>query len=426
MIGLRLRLASAVCALVVIIACGKTNSANHHEIGGSTGSGGGDSAIGGNGPGGGDNTTKMPGGNVTHGEQITIKHVGPWTLQGVEQGSETLTRLTETQLSERISTWSTDLRPSWIPGTEYVYNNSSSNHGGVVPSGGMLIDGYFVPAGTWVAQFYDLSASGVILSGDNSGTSSAFPGVMFRGCRMRGKYGAPGWFNQNGQSIGGIIWINYSDAGGDAQGAPPSNMCESIFESKGNGPNDRLYVIRSYLSVATTLVFLRNNGDAVIENYCRDVQDFGDPSKHLNGIGNSGGQSATLWLRNNIVLVQRSDSTQINDVIQMAADGGAYPGTGTNLDGSEGYTIKDNYLGGAAYVLQLGQDKSNTTPTSLKSVNVTGNKFTTSLYPKSGQSGVGYKGPMNWSVQGTWSNNVWADGANAGKTVSTDEVVPGP
>ncbi len=233
------------------------------------------------------------------------------------------------------------------------------------------------------------------------------------------------WFNQNGRSVGGIVWINYSDAGGDAQGAPPSNMCESIFESKGNGPNDRLYVIRSYLSVAT-LVFLRNSGDAAIENYCRDVQDFGDSSKHLNGIGNSGGQKATLWLRNNMVMVKRSDSTQLTDVIQMAADDGSYLGTGTNLDGSQGYTIKDNYLGGAAYVLQLGQDKSNTTTASLRSVNVTGNRFTTSLYPNSGQSGLGYKGPINWLVQGTWSNNSWADGANAAQTISSSAVADGP
>jgi hypothetical protein len=367
----------------------------------------------------------MPGGDVTHGDQLTVNHVGPWTLQGVAKGSEKLTALTATQLTERISTWPSDGRPSWIPATSYVYNDSVSNHGGVVPAGGLIIDGYFVPAGTWVAQFYDLSAAAVIISGNNSGTSAAFPGVMFRGCRMRGKYSAPGWFNQNGQSIGGVIWINYCDAGGDVQGAPPSNMCESIFESKGTGANDRLYVLRSYLSVATTLVFLRNSGDAVIENYCRDVQDFGDSSKHLNGIGNSGGQSATLWLRNNMVMVKRSDSTQLTDVIQMAADDGAYPGTGTNLDGSEGYTIKDNYLGGAAYVLQLGQDKSNTTTASVHSVNVTGNKFTTSLYPNSGQIGLGYKGPINWSVQGTWSNNSWADGANAGQIIPSSAVAPG-
>jgi hypothetical protein len=366
------------------------------------------------------------GGTITHGEQLTLADVGPWALQGVAKGSETLTTLNSTQCAERVSTWPSDGRPSWIPGTDYVYNNNPSNHGGVVPAGGMTIDGYFVPAGTWVAQFYNFSTD-IIISGSNSGTSAAWPGVLFRGCRMRGKYGAPGWFNQNGQATGGIIWITYSDAGGDVQGAPSTNMCESIFESKGMGSSDRLYVIRCHLSVATTLVFMRNSGDACIENYCRDVQDFGDSSKHLNGIGNSGGQTSTTWLRNNMVLVKRADSTQLTDVIQMAADDGQYLGTGTcALTGLTGYQIRDNYLGGAAYTLQLGQDKANTTTASLQNLNVVGNKFTTSLYANSGQNGLGYKGPINWGVQGTWSGNTWADGPNAGNTVASSAVAVGP
>lgn len=278
-----------------------------------------------------------------------------------------------------------------------------------------MIDGYTIPAGTWVAQFYDLSSGGVIISGDNSGTSAAWPGVVFRGCRMRGGWSAPGWFNQNGQSPGGIIWIMYSDAGGKTLNQ--SDYCESIFESKGMGSNDKLYCIRNYLSNASTLVFLRNSGDAAIENYCAAVSDYGDSSKHLNGISNSGGQTATLWLRNNMVLSQQAGSTQLTDVIQMAADDGAYLGTGTNFDGSTGYAITDNYLGGAQFTLQLGYDKANTI-TDVRNVHVTGNKFTTSLYPNSGSAGIAYKTPDFSNYGNTWLNNTWADGANAGQTIA--------
>lgn len=364
---------------------------------------------------------------LTHGDQLNLTgHVGPWALQQVAKGSETLTTLNTTQLAERVSTFSGDGRPSWISGSDYVYSNSPSNHGGVVPTGGMYIDGYLVPAGTWVAQFYDMSAREVIVSGDNSGTSAAWPGVVFRGCKMRGKYSAPGWVNQNGQSTGGKTWFMFCDSGGSVAGPPSSNMCESIFESKGNGPNDRMYVIRCYLSIATTLVFLRNNGDAAIENYCREVQDFGDNTKHLNGIGNSGNQSATMWLRNNMFMEQQAGSTQLTDVIQMAADDGQYLGLGTNYDGTTGYQIRDNYLAGAAFTLQLGQDKGNTTTADLQNLNVTGNKFSTLLYANSGQSGLGYKGPINWAIQGTWLNNTWADGANVGQTIASSAVAAGP
>lgn len=358
-------------------------------------------------------------GSVTHGQELTLNHVGPWTLQGVGKGSEALSALNITQLSERLSTWPSDGRPSWIPSAAYVYDNNPTNYGGIVPAGGMLIDGYMVPAGTWVVQFRDLSASGVIISGDNGGTSAAWPGVVFRGCRMRGGWTAPGWFNQNAQSPGGVIWILYCDAGGVSLAT--GDYCETIFESQSNDTrgNDHLYIIRSYLSNATTLAFGRNTGDAFIENYGEGVTDYGDSSKHLNGLANSGGQDATLWLRNHLIFPQESGSTMQNDVIQMAADGGAYMGTGTNaLDGNSlGYVIKDNYLGGANFVLQLGYDKANTVA-DVRNVQVTGNRFTTSLYATGGASGISYKNP-DFSLYGnTWSNNTWSDGPSTGQSIS--------
>lgn len=359
------------------------------------------------------------GDTITHGDQLTLNHVGPWSIQNVSKGSETLSTIDPS--GERVSNWPSWGRPSWIPAGDYVYNNSLTNYGGVVPSGGMTIDGYFVPAGTWVSQFRNFTG-GVYIEGDCTGDAAAFPGVMFRGCRMRGAYGAPGWFNQNGQSYGGTIWI----VGCDAGGADTTNMCESIFETQGRSIRDKMYVIRSYLTYATTLVFMRNSGDACIENWCDWVSDFGDSSKHLNGLANSGGQTSTLWLRNHAAIDRGTGSaTGLTDVFQMAADGGTYVGTGTNFDGSVGYAITDNYLGGAAYTLQLGYDKANTAA-DVRNVLVTGNKFTTTLFANSGSSGLGYKGPVWGSYGNTWSGNTWADGPNVGVTIPSSAVLQGP
>lgn len=359
----------------------------------------------------------VPGGTITHGEQLTLNHVGPWTLQGVTKGSETLSTLTSAQASERLSTWPSDGRPSWIPGTNYVYNNNPTNYGGIVPAGGMVIDGYNVPAGTWIVQFRNFNDN-IIISGDNTSTSPAFPGVLFRGCRMRGPWGAPGWFNQNGQSPGGTIWIMYADAGGKSTNT--NDYCESIFESQHNANyregRDKFYMIRSYVSNASTLIFMRNSGDGAIENYGESVLDFGDHTKHLNGFANGGGENATLWLRNHVVLAKNAASTEVNDVFQMAADGGAYMGTATNLDGSQGYVMKDNYIGGANFTLQLGYDKSNTI-TQVRNVKVTGNKVTTSLYANGGATGFSYKNPDFSNYGNTWSGNTWADGSKAGQTI---------
>jgi hypothetical protein len=351
---------------------------------------------------------------VTHGDQLTINHVGPWAIQGVSPGSETLTTLNPG--SERISTTVGWGRPSWIPGTPYVYNNDPANHGGVVPAGGLVIDGYTVAAGTWVVQFRNFT-SNVIVEGDADGIGTAFPGVMFRGCRMRGSWSAPGFINMNSLSPGGPIWLLHCDGGG--LGLASGNYCESIFESQGNEPqrDSNFFVIRCSLSRATTLTFLRMSGDAAIENFCREVTDFGT-TDHTNGIANGGGENGTLWLRNNMVLYTQTIATfNPNDVIQMAADGGPYMGTFTNvLTGEQGYVIRDNYLGGAAHTLQLGYDKANTV-SQVRNVKVTGNKITQQVATGGGISGLAYKTPDFTQYGNVWSGNTWADGPGAGGTI---------
>ncbi len=352
---------------------------------------------------------------IQHGADLALSDVGPWALQGVAKGQEKLQDLTTDERVSLASGWG---RPSWVPNKNYVYNNDPTNHGGIVPPGGMTIDGYFVPAGTWVAQFYNFK-SGVVVEGNVNGQFGSWPGILFRGNRMRGLWSAPGWMNENSVSNGGIVWITYSDAGGISTMRP--SITESIFESQGRG-SDKMYLIRNYLSIATTLAFLRGSGDAAIENYGETVIPYyNDTTYHMNGIANGGAETATLWLRNHLDFSpQPSDSPYFmpqNDVIQMAADNGAYPGTGTNLDGSVGYQIRDNYLAGAAHTLQLGVDKNNS-QSQVRNVVVTGNKFSTRWFSDSGSSGISYKNPLWGSYGNTWSNNLWADDYGSGSGLS--------
>lgn len=397
-----------------LVGCGSAKANSHGNSGGSAGTSAGGSAgfaAGGSANGGSAGTAGAPGA-ITNGSQLTINDVGPWALQGVPKGSEQLQTVNPTGRLSLYPSWG---RPSWIPGTAYVYNNNPDNHGGVVPAGGMKVDGYSVPGGTWVAQF-DNFTGGVIIEGNVNGQYGSWPGVLFRGDRMRGNWTAPGWFNENSVSNGGIIWVTYSDAGGTTALLP--NICESIFESQDNGGGDKFYAIRNYLSYASTLIFLRDSGDAAIENYGEGTVPYYDNSTyHLNGIANSGGQTATLWLRNHLDFSPQPGDSPYNypqnDVIQMAADGGGYPGTGTNSDGSTGYQIRDNYLAGAAYTLQLGVDKNNT-PADVRNVVVTGNKLSTEWFQNSGASGIAYKNPLWGSYGNVWSNNTWANDYGSG------------
>ena len=95
-------------------------------------------------------SAQWPNTGITHGSQLTRRWLG---MEHLEIATNQL-RATAVN-GERISTWPTDGLPSWIPNAPYVYNNDPNNHGGIVPAGGMLIDGFQVPAGTWVSQFND-------------------------------------------------------------------------------------------------------------------------------------------------------------------------------------------------------------------------------------------------------------------------------
>jgi hypothetical protein len=74
-------------------------------------------------------------------------------------------------------------------------------------------------------------------------------------------------------------------------------------------------------------------------------------------------------------------------------------------------TITNNLLAGGGYTVYGGGEKSSS-PSS--NVVVTGNLFSTMLFPAGGQYGT----LDNWSsANNTWSGNRWTDGPNAGKTI---------
>ena len=111
---------------------------------------------------------------VTHGDQLLVTDVGPWALQAVPKGSESLDTVTVPPRGY----WLISTADEWRPNQTYVYNNNPANKGGIVPAGGLTIDGYSVPAGTNVAQFRDLSGSDFSAQGQGGN-------YLFRGCRFR-------------------------------------------------------------------------------------------------------------------------------------------------------------------------------------------------------------------------------------------------
>jgi hypothetical protein len=368
---------------------------------------------------------------VTHGADLTVSNVGPWALQNVPQGSEVLLNVAGPVSHEDVVTTFPGFNapPSWMSSQPYVYNNHPSNHGGILAAD-TRIDGWLVPAGTWIAQFMDFGDQGLSIQGDAAGSGTAWPGVMFRGCRMRATPSlAPGFFNQNVQRNDGLTWFNFCDAGGLAAfpssqtpGAPQF-ACESVYQDQGLGPPDRTYMIRCYLSYAVTFIQAANSGDAMIECYMDNNILWFDPNGpnagyyHYNTYDIPGGQNCNLFLRNHMSLSPQPPGQPWYGPgtvsYQMAADGGTYLGTGTNIDGSTGFQARDNYLGGCVFTLHLGFDKGNT-QADITGVNFSGNKFTTYWFETIGSSDIAYHVCTFGSFGNTWTNNTYADDYGAG------------
>jgi hypothetical protein len=339
---------------------------------------------------------------VTHGSELTKSIVGPAAL-GVD-----VSRLRKTAVAgRRISTWPTDGLPRWIPTGPYEYNNDPSNYGGIVPEGGMTIDGFAVPGGTWVAQFNDFGDQAIIVAGSNGGRSSNLPGIVFRGSRWRGKSTAPGFLNIY-QGSNTNVWVLYCEAGGLGAGEDQSN--EVPLKLTDDTTNSVYY--RNYISYTSTAIQPGSPGPQIIENYIEKITLF-NPLLHLNGISVNGGQTNALILRNKVLLQNPDDAGRaINQTtaIGFFQDFGGYPGTGKNLDGSSGYLVKENYVGGGGYSIYAGGNRS---AGGILNMNLIGNQVTTQWWPRGGYWGpVAYE-PI-WGSNGNLkSNNTFAESGKA-------------
>lgn len=173
---------------------------------------------------------------------------------------------------------------------------------------------------------------------------------------------------------------------------------------------------------AQTAIQPGSTGPQIIENFIEKITYFyGDPGppgesggKHLNGISLNGGQTNALLLRNKVLLQSPDEAGHtINqtDCVYFKQEPGKFPGTGTNVDGSRGYLVKDNYLGGGGYVIYAGWDASYGTPTpgSLQNMQIVGNQITTQWWPNGGSGGPLAHEPT-WGTYGNVkSNNTFAE-----------------
>ena len=342
---------------------------------------------------------------VSHGEQLTLTHVG-YTALGVSSG-----QLTVPMVPGR-GYFRGDAPLEFVPNQAYVYNNDPSNKGGIVPAGGLVIDGYAVPAGTYVAQFREFTTD-FYVTGSNS--------FLFRGCRIRGDNRAPGYFNITAGWTG-RLFIGYCDMGG--LGAVDEQYNEIPIKISG-GTGGVIY--RNYLSYTTTGIQVNRNGYEVIENFIEKLTFYYGPgvppgestSKHLNGVAVNGGETCIRILRNRIV-VQNPDEAgkPINqtDCIAFFQDFGQFPGTGQNSDGTYGYQVKDNFLGGTGYCIYAGKNAGSSAD-SVHNMVITGNKITTAIYPNGGANGVVAAVPVWGTFGNVWGNNTWADGPNVGQNI---------
>ncbi len=355
---------------------------------------------------------------LTHGSQLTRALVGP---EGLGVSTSQLRRVTANWQTDRFGSWPGQALPSWVPNQPYVYNNDPNNHGGIVPAGGMKIDGFDVPAGAVVVQFNDFGASGTIVYGDSNGASPKYPGVVFRGCRWRGPGTAPGFINvyMNSRTK---IWMMHNDAGG----LGPADSQRNVVTFQVTDSSTDAVFYRNYISYTATGMVLNSTGPQVVENFVEKVTFYygeaGPPDEaggayHLNGIKFHGGHQNVLALRNK-VLLQNPDEAgrpvrQTEAIGFWQYIGDLAPGTGVNADGSIGYQVRDNFVAGGGYAFYGGQNPG-TAANTVQNMVFSGNRISTQWWPNGG-----YYGPMAaapaWGSYGNKAiNNTWADGPNAG------------
>lgn len=335
---------------------------------------------------------------ITHGDQLSVSRVGPWTLQGVGRGSESL----DTPTVPERGYWKMDEPAEYAPTGTYVYNNEPSNKGGVVPGGGLTIDGYSIPAGTIVAQFRDFSAADFSAQGQSGS-------YLFRGCRFRcDAIGQSSQFNDFTSTY--TNRLGYCDMGGQ-EPADLDTWQMSFWKAIGGQDH---HVYRCYMSAQYVSLQLNANNFVVEENYITDLTwYYGDTTPpgqseplHMSSVGAQGGVSGLRVLRNKITCPSP-------DPLGTTFTQGAALTFGNDIDVAwSNVWIKDNYLSGMGYVIRLfgeypGQNN----------LEVTGNRITSRWFTNGGASGVAQLGdnPVTWGSSGNVkSDNLWADDYGTG------------
>lgn len=336
--------------------------------------------------------------SIAHASALTSVMVGPEAL-GVPIAQ--LRPVPITQITS-ISSWPSDGVPSWIPNSIYVYNNDPNNHGGIVPPGGLMIDGFFVPAGVLVAQYNNFGNGVIDILGDNNGASPAFPGIVFRGCSWRGTSTDPGFINVEPRSHT-KLWVLFSDAGG--LGAAGAQLNETALAMKDVTSNAIFF--RNYVSYTMTGINALGAGPQILENYVEKLTQFAGVTTGVTGINLGGGQANATIIRNKVLIQSPDEAGHTTDrvaCISMFQDAGSFPGTGFNTDGSQGYLIKDNFVGGGEYSLIAGKNSSQAA-NSVQNLVLTGNQVTNQWWPNGGSSApLGFE-PVWGSFGNTKSGN---------------------
>lgn len=352
---------------------------------------------------------------ITHGYDLEIGNVGPWSLQGVARGSQSI----QVMALPSRGYWKMDEPSEYAPTGTYVYNRLSTNHGGVVGSGGITLTGMtlnngttsadiFLPAGTIVVQYRDFSAGDFSAQGQSG--SYCFIGCVFRGDGI----GQSSQFNDFTST-----YTNrqlYCDMGG----MEPAALAhwQMPFWKMIGGQNHVMF--RNYCSAQYVTYQLNVNNPLCIENYITDLTWYygetappgqGGEPLHMSSVGSQGGVSGHRVLRN-VILCPSPDP--LGTVFTQ----GAALTFGNDIDVAwSDVWIKDNYLSGMGFVIRLfgeypGQNN----------LQVTGNYVSSKWFTNGGASGVAQLGdnPVVWGSSGNVkSGNIWIDDYGTGGNGNT-------
>ncbi|MEQ1675069.1 MAG: hypothetical protein ABL876_00130 [Chitinophagaceae bacterium] len=388
---------------------------------------------------------------VTHGDQLTVNDVGPWALQAVPKGTETL----QTMTGPGRGFWRFDTATEFTTDTAWPSNANDSNpsilnastlHEGKVTGSPVTIDGYSIPVGTYICQFrdfpdgYDFYAQGTSLP------------ILFRGCRWRftGGLSGAGLFNDNTSTSSQHIYMHYCDLG-MTSAELAANAAGLLHVKLLGGLNHR--ILRNYHTNSSTFYQPNTQGVALIENYIDDyVFPYGESGEsggfdttvyHNNGISCEGGLTSISILRNRIICPSPDKATGANGFTAAGQTGygtqsgqtgygsGSAPGrlllqtdnialfNSNGLanvgSGVDAIIVDSNYLGGSGACLYAGQDLTH--PGS--NIAIINNKVTTKWWTNGGNFGPITAQP-DWGVRGNrQSNNTWADDYGTGGNGST-------